>query len=118
MRCLSTTYYVLQEYINTVFKNNMNSVLPWLKWLVTDLSPRRAMLDTRAVFVEFVDEVAVRQVFLLNTLVFPCHYYFVTNASYSYFVCLMSTLYILITDSVSKQNASFLWKMRPWTLIL
>jgi len=83
-------------------------VLPWLKWLVTDLSPRRA------VFVEFVDEVAVRQVFLLNTLVFPCHYYF-TNASYSYFMYLMSILYFLITDSVSKQNASLLWQMKPWT---
>jgi len=73
------------------------------------------MLDKRAIFVEFVDEVAVIQVFLLNTLVFPCHYYF-TDTSYSYFMYLMSTLYFLITDSVSKQNASFLWQMRPWTL--
>jgi len=73
------------------------------------------MLDKRAVFVEFVDEVAVRQAFLLNTLVFPCHYYFI-NASYSYFMYLMSTLYFLMTDSVSKQNTSFRWRMKPWTL--
>lgn len=69
------------------------------------------MWDTRAVFVEFVDEVEVRQVFLLNTAVFPCRHYF-TTVPYSYFMYMMSILYILITDIVSKQNA-FLWQMKP-----
>ena len=71
------------------------------------------MLDTRAVFVVFVGEVAVRQVLLSNAMVFPCHYF--TNAQYSYFIYLISTLYVLINDGVSKQNALLL-KMKPWTL--
>ena len=79
-------HYILclaRIYFTTVFKN---------KWLATDLSPRRAMLDTRAIFVEFVDEVTGRRVVLFNTLVFPFHYYF-TNVPCSYFMYLMSTLY-------------------------
>lgn len=73
------------------------------------------MLDTKAVFVGFVDDMPVRQGLLLNTLVFPCHHNF-TNTPYLYVMYLTSTIYILITDSVSKQNASFLWQMNPWTL--
>jgi hypothetical protein len=73
------------------------------------------MLDTRAIFVGFVDEGAVRLVFLLNTLVFPCHYGF-TNAPYLYLMCLTSSLHIIITDDVIKQSASFLWQMKPCTV--
>lgn len=73
------------------------------------------MLDTKVVFVGFVDYMPVRQVFLLNALAFPCHHNF-TNAPYLYVMYLTSTLYILITDKVSKQNVYFLWQMNPWTL--
>jgi hypothetical protein len=96
-----------RSYITTVFKNNMNSVLPWLKWLVTDLLPRRAMLDTRAVFVEWQWDR------FFSWILWP---FLVIIISLMLHICIWCQTYILITDSVSKQNTSFLWQMKLWTL--
>lgn len=50
------------------------------------------MFDPRPVHMGFVDEVAVGQVFLLSSLVFPCHYHFI-DVPYLYFIYLTSTVY-------------------------
>ena len=50
--------------------------MPWLRRLVTGLSPRRPGFDSGSVHVGFVvDKVTLGQVFSRSTFVFPCQFH-------------------------------------------
>jgi hypothetical protein len=50
--------------------------VPWLRWLVAGLPPRRPGFDPGSVHVEFVvDKVALGQVSPPSTSVFPCNFH-------------------------------------------
>jgi hypothetical protein len=53
-----------------------NLAVPWLRQLVTGLSPRRSGFDPQSVYVGFVvDKVVLGQVFFPSTSVFPCQFH-------------------------------------------